>query len=167
MDAVDFSQRLQHDLLLSGGPYQLTVKVATVALLCAIALTDLRTFKIQNASTVLLFALYVLYAIGVRSWQEVVANLVLGVAVFSVLLLFYRRGVIGGGDVKLLPVACLWIGTRCVLVFAALLLLLIGLHLLAVKFGWVRTKTMLDRPAIAYAPSIAGALIGSILLGCV
>lgn len=167
MGAAGFWQGLQHDLLLSGSCYQLTVKAATIALLGRIALTDLRTFKIQNAGTVLLFALYVLYAIAVRSWQEVVANLILGLAVFGVLLLFYRRGVIGGGDVKLLPVACLWIGTRCVLVFAVLLLLLVGLHLLAMKLGWLRTKTLLDRPAIAYAPSIAGALIGSILLGCV
>ncbi len=167
MGATDLLHRLWHDLSVPGGPYLLTIKAAAIALLCFIALTDLRSFKIHNGSVVSLLVLYVLYAAAARSWPEVAANLVLGLAMFGVLLLFYRRGVVGGGDVKLLPVACLWIGDHCVLVFALLLLLLIGVHLLALKLGWARSKTMRARAAIAYAPSIAGALIGSILLGCV
>lgn len=110
--------------------------------------------------------LYILYAVAARSLQELLASLTLGIAVFGVLLLFYRRGVVGGGDVKLLPVACLWIGGRCVLLFAILLLVLIVLHVFAVKLGWARSTTMRQRAAIAYAPAIAGALIGSILVGC-
>ena len=47
-----------------------------------------------------------------------------------------------------------------------LLLALGGLHLLAAKMGWARTKPMAGRIGIPYAPSVAGALIGTIVLGC-
>jgi prepilin peptidase CpaA len=167
MGAADLFHRLWHDLAPAAGWYQPTIKALTIALLCYIALIDLRRFKIANGSVLLLLALYILYAVAARSWHELLASLIVGVAVFGLLLLFYRRGAIGGGDVKLLPVACLWIANRCVLLFAVLLLVLVGLHLVAVKLGWARGKTMQQRAAIAYAPSIAGALIGSILAGCV
>jgi hypothetical protein len=47
-----------------------------------------------------------------------------------------------------------------------LLLVFIGLHAVAVRLGFASTQPMGPRQAIPYAPSIAGALIGTILLGC-
>jgi hypothetical protein len=52
------------------------------------------------------------------------------------------------------------------LLFSALLLLLIVLHLIAARIGWARTKPLAGSKAIPYAPSVAGALIGVIVLGC-
>jgi len=49
---------------------------------------------------------------------------------FAILLWLYNRGVIGGGDVKFMTVACLWIGLHCALLFSIILFLLIGLHVI-------------------------------------
>jgi hypothetical protein len=62
--------------------------------------------------------------------------------------------------------ACLWIGLHCLLVFSIALFVLIGLHAVAAWMGWATTKPMAGRLAIPYAPSVAGALIASALLGC-
>jgi hypothetical protein len=37
----------------------------------------------------------------------------------------------------------------------------------AVKSGWIAAGDSARRGTIAYAPSVAGALIGTILLGCI
>jgi prepilin peptidase CpaA len=166
MEVTDLFHRIQIDLLLHGEQYGLVIKAVTVAVLCYVAFTDLRTFKIQNESVLLLVALYLLYALIFRSWYDVLSNVILAVAVLSLLLWFYSRGVLGGGDVKLLPVVCLWVGSHCALLFSALLFVLIVFHLVIVKLGWVRTRIVQGRHAIPYGPSVAGAMIGGILLGC-
>jgi hypothetical protein len=45
-------------------------------------------------------------------------------------------------------------------------LLFIVLHLIAARIGWARTQPLVGSKAIPYAPSVAGALIGVIVLGC-
>jgi prepilin peptidase CpaA len=166
MEVTDLFHRIQVDLLLHGEQYGFVIKAVTVAVLCYVGVTDLRTFKIQNESVLLLAALYLLYALIFRSWYEVLSNVILAVAVLSLLLWFYTRGVLGGGDVKLLPVACLWVGSHCALLFSMLLFVLIVFHLVIVRLGWARTRIVRGRHAIPYGPSVVGAMIGGILLGC-
>jgi prepilin peptidase CpaA len=74
----------------------------------------------------------------------------------------------GGGDVKLLTVAFLWVGIGCALPFAVLLLLFAGMHVIATKLGWAETRQADDdeRKRIPFAPSVAAALIGVFMLGC-
>jgi prepilin peptidase CpaA len=171
MAAATLFQQVRTDLILHSEQYRVCIEAAAVVVLCYIGITDLRTFKIRNSGILLLLALYILYALVARSWAEILSNVILAVIVFGALLGLYAKGVLGGGDVKLLPVVCLWIGAHCALLFSALLLALIGLHLGAAKIGWANTSTlttstMKQRRAIPYAPSVAGALIGIILLGC-
>jgi hypothetical protein len=61
----------------------------------------------------------------------------------------------------------LWVGGDGALLFACLLLLFVAVHTLAAKFGWVGTKKLGSdpRPRIPFAPSIAAALIGMMMLG--
>ena len=146
--------------------YKFYVEAATVVVLFYVGFTDFRTFKIRNESVALLLVLYIIYALIARSPYEILLNVAVSVAVFVVLLCFYARGAIGGGDVKLVSVVCLWIGTHCALLFSALLLVFIGFHVVAVRLRFASTQPMGSRQAIPYAPSIAGALIGTILLGC-
>jgi hypothetical protein len=40
------------------------------------------------------------------------------------------------------------------------------LHLIVVRLGWANVRAVNGRRAIPYAPSIAGAMLGVILLGC-
>ena len=103
---------------LHGARYKFYVEAATVVVLFYVGFTDFRTFKIRNESVALLLVLYIIYALIARSPYDFLLNVaVKGVeAVFVVLLCFYARGAIGGGDVKLVSVVCLWIGTHCVAV---------------------------------------------------
>lgn len=139
---------------------------AAIAVLCDIAITDLRTFKIYNSRVLLLLALYGLFAAITRSPYEILSDIILGLIVFALLFLFYLTNVIGGGDVKLVPVVVLFVGTHSALPFAVLLLAFTGLHLLATRMNWVPTLAIGDKRAISYAPSVAAALICIIVLDC-
>jgi prepilin peptidase CpaA len=163
MDAL-FNQ-IQLHLLLYGPQYKFYIEIAAVAVLLYVGFTDFRTFKIRNDVLILLLVLYILLAIVSRSWIEVLGNVALAVFMFVVLLWFFAQRAVGGGDVKLLSVACLWVGSvRAALLFSALLLVFILLHLGAARMGWAHTKPMAGRYAIPYAPSVAGALIAVIAL---
>lgn len=140
---------------------------AAIAVLCDIAVTDLRTFKIYNSRILFLLLLYGLFAALTRSPYEILRNIVLSFAIFGLLFLFYLKGVVGGGDVKLVPVAALFVGTHSALPFSVVLLAFTSLHLLAAKMNWVPTQTIVDKRAISYAPSIAAALICVIVLDCI
>jgi len=126
--------------------YRFYIEVALVAVLFYVGFTDFQTFKIQN-NVVLLFAiLYALFAIVARTPSEILSNLVLAAIMFAILLWLYSSGVIGGGDVKFMTVACLWVGLHCALLFSIILFLLIGLHVLAAWTGWATTKPMAGAP---------------------
>jgi prepilin peptidase CpaA len=166
MQVAELLHRFQAFLLFHAEVYELAIKSATVILLCYIALIDLRTFRIENKSVLLLLVFYILYALVARTGREMTADIFVGVSVFGFLLWSYTRGAVGGGDVKLLPVACLWVGAHCAMLFSALLLVFIVLHLIVVRLGWASARAINGRRAIPYAPSIAGAMLGTILLGC-
>jgi prepilin peptidase CpaA len=166
MDLHSLYQRIQVDLLLHGQQYKIYIEIAAALVLAYAGITDFRIFKIRNYVVLLLLILYVPFALVARSWFDVVLNVIFALIVFAGLLWFFARGAIGGGDVKLMAVACLWVGVRCVLPFAIFLLLLIIVHIAAVRLGWAKTKNIGGRGAISYAPSIAGALIGVMLIGC-
>jgi Flp pilus assembly protein protease CpaA len=166
MQIAELLHRFQAFLLFHDEFYELAIKSATVILLCYITLIDLRTFKIENRSIILLFVLYVLYAFVARAGREITSDALVGVFIFGFLLWSYSRSAVGGGDVKLLPVVCLWVGAHCAMLFSALLLVFIMLHLIIVRLGWASARAINGRRAIPYAPSVAGAMLGTILLGC-
>jgi Flp pilus assembly protein protease CpaA len=84
----------------------------------------------------------------------------------GLLLYFYAKRFVGGGDVKLVPAVGLWIGAHCALLFSMLLLVFICVHFVAARLGWTRTAIIGQRRALPYAPSVAAAMIATILLGC-
>ena len=158
--------RIQFDFLIYGQAYKVYIEVALVAVLVYVGFTDFRAFKISNNLVLLLLVLYVFFALVARTPSEIVSDLIFSGIIFVVLVWFYTKGGIGGGDVKLVTVACLWTGPHCALLFSVMLLLLIGLHVFAAWMGWAATKPKAGRFAIPYAPSIAGALIATTMLGC-
>jgi Flp pilus assembly protein protease CpaA len=159
--------RIEAALLSLGAQYKFYVEAATVAVLCYVGFVDLRSFKIRNESILLLLVLYGAFAMVARSPFEILLNFTLSLVVFVVLLWFYGRGAIGGGDVKLVSVVCLWIDAHCALLFSILLLGFVGLHVAATRWGLVSTQMIGTRQALPYAPAVAAALITLILLGCV
>ena len=143
------------------------VLVLTVTVLLYAAFTDLKHYKIGNELIVLLIALFFLHSLFANRWTNIAWSIGLAAGVFLFLLYFYSRHWVGGGDVKILSVAFLWAGIECALPFVLLLLLFVSLHTVAARLGWVQQQNDSDgRVRIPFAPSIAAALIATILLGC-
>jgi prepilin peptidase CpaA len=145
-----------------------SVLVITAAILFYAASTDLRRYEIRNELIAVLAGLFVLHAFLSGRWPDLVWNAGLALIVFAVMLYFYSQNMLGGGDVKLLSVAFLWAGVDCALPFAILLSLFASVHVVAGKLGWVGLQRVSEdkRSRIAFAPSVAAALIGIFMLGC-
>jgi prepilin peptidase CpaA len=87
-------------------------------------------------------------------------------AVFMSLILIglYARGFMGGGDVKLLAAAFLWVGWNGSLLFSILLLAASVLYTLGVKLELFPSLGDGNRREIPFGPSIALALLATVLL---
>jgi prepilin peptidase CpaA len=113
-----------------------------------------------------LTGLFLLYVILAGSWSILIFNLGFAVVLFLLMLFAYSMRLMGGGDVKLLTVAFLWVGPFCALPFAVFLCLFAGIHSLAAKFKLVSMQVEGKRKSIPFAPSIAAALIAVFMIGC-
>src|SRR6266568_1698193 len=152
---VAFSPTLSHVVL-----------VITAGVLFYAALTDFKYFKIRNELILILAGLFVAHALLSGRWVSAYWNLAFAVLMFCIMLYFYAQNLMGGGDVKILTVAFLWIGLDCALVFAVLMAIFAMLHVAAAKFGWVKVQQVGKHTRIPFAPSVAGALIVCFMLGC-
>src|SRR5262245_10446877 len=135
------------------------ILVITAGVLFYAALTDLREFKIRNELILVLAGLFVLHAVVSGRWVTAHWNVLLALFMFLVMLAFYARNWLGGGDVKMLTVAFLWVGLNCALVFSVLMTIFAALHVVAVWMGWLTAKTSGGSKRIPFAPSVAAALI--------
>src|SRR5215475_3934880 len=97
------------------------VLLVTATTLFYAAWTDLREFKIRNEMVLALTCLYAIYAWVSGTWVTAYWNVGLAFGMFVVCLFFYAKGWLGGGDVKILAVAFLWVGLRYALPFTLLL----------------------------------------------
>lgn len=132
------------------------------------ALTDLKHYRIRNELILTLVVLFFAHSFLSGRWPGIPWNIASAVLVFVASLYFYSLNLMGGGDVKLLTAAFLWAGLDCGLPLALLLLAFASFHTIAAKLGWatVQRLTADKRARIPFAPSIAGALIGVFVLGC-
>jgi prepilin peptidase CpaA len=148
-------------------PPNIVLALAAGVLLYAAAV-DLKRYTIRNTLIFDLAALFVAYTAVTDRWNVLPWNLAIAGVVFLALLYFYSRSWMGGGDVKMLTIAFLWIGSDCALLFAILLCFFASVHGLAAKLRWapVQHASGDERARIAFAPSVAAALIGTFLLGC-
>jgi prepilin peptidase CpaA len=141
------------------------ILVMTAALLCYAAFNDLRQFTIPNTLIVILGSLFFAHAGLIGRWASIPWHVGFALVIFMVLLLFYARQWIGGGDVKLLTIAFLWTGISNAFAFSVLLCVFATLQTIAAKFGLTAGRIDSDgRTRIPFAPSIAGALIGAFIL---
>jgi prepilin peptidase CpaA len=143
------------------------VLIITGAVLFYIAFTDFKHYKIRNEVVLVLAGLFLLFVVILGSWTTLAWNFGFAVLAFLFMLYFYSMGLMGGGDLKLLTVALLWVGPFCAVPFAVFLLFFASIHTLAAKLKFVETQMKGERKeAIPFAPSIAAALIGTFLVGC-
>ena len=142
------------------------VLILTAAVLFYVALTDLKHYKIRNELILVLTGLFFLHAVLSGRWTALPWNLGFAAILFLIMLYPYSMKMMGGGDLKLLTVAILWVGPFCALPFALFLLFFAGIHAFAVKLKLVEGKVLGKRQSVAFAPSIAAALISVFLVGC-
>jgi prepilin peptidase CpaA len=144
-----------------------TVLIATAAVLFYVARNDLRHYKIPNELIIALAVLFFIHAVVSGRWVNAHWNIAFALLMFIVMCFFYSLRLMGGGDVKLLGIAFLWVGIGCALPFALLLLLCASIHAIAARLGWAQVQRADDgRNRIPFAPSVAIALIGVFMLGC-
>ena len=143
-----------------------TILILTAAVLFYVALKDLKHFRIRNELILVLTGLFFLHAFLSGRWVTLHWNLGFALLLFLIMLYFYAKKMMGGGDLKLLTVALLWVGPFCALPFALFLLLFVCIHIAAVKLKFIEARVVSEKKWIAFAPSIAAALIGVFMAGC-
>ena len=142
------------------------ILVITSGLLFYAGLTDLREYRIRNELILVLAGLFCFHALLSGRWVNIHWNIGFALLMFGLMLLAYTQKLMGGGDLKILAVAFLWVGVDCALLFAILLFMFAALHTAAAKLGWAAARQVDGRTRIALAPAVAGALIGTFMLGC-
>ena len=136
-----------------------SILILTAGLLFYIALTDLREFKIRNELIIVLLGLFGAHALLSGRWASLYWNFGFALIFFLVLLYHYSRKLVGGGDVKLLTVAFLWVGIGYAFPFTMLMLAFAIVHAAAAWLGWAKVQQTGRRKMVPFAPSIAGALM--------
>ena len=141
------------------------VLLITATTLFYVAMTDLREFKIRNSLVIALACLYGIYAFSSGQWVTAHWNVAFAFVMFIVMLFFYLRNWLGGGDVKILTVAFLWVGIRYAMPFTLMLMVFAVIHIvLAKKLKWAAVRHTEGRARIPFAPSIAASIIGVFVL---
>ena len=107
-----------------------------MGLLLAAAMGDVRNYRIPNAYSLALLALYPVYALSAPHPVQPLLSLAVMAGVFAVGFAIYAFNAMGGGDVKLLTAAALYAGPQLALEFMAIT---------AIAGGLVATL-MLHRP---------------------
>jgi prepilin peptidase CpaA len=146
--------------------YASAIVAITSCVLFWVAFAGLQNYKIKNELVLLLAALYFIYVFATGRWNELSSHIIVAAAIFLLMLVFYSYRLLGGGDVKLLTVAFLWVGKDCALLFAAVMLAITGVHAGLVYLDILGAQTINGRKRIAYAPAIAGALVVVFGSGC-
>lgn len=138
----------------------ITIQVLALLAFCGLAaaamISDLRSFRIPNRISFAVAALFPVYAFA--GFADLRSGLFAGGIVFAIGLFLFARGLVGGGDVKLLTAVSFWAGTELILPMIMIVTLAGGLLSLA---EWLRTggfQAFLSRffPKFDGAFSLAG-----------
>jgi prepilin peptidase CpaA len=152
---------------MSNADLEPVVLIITALVLLYVAFVDLKSFQIRNELILVLIGLWLVDIAITSRWSSAYWNIGFAALMLIVMAYFYHRQWMGGGDVKLAALAFLWTGIDCALIFALLLLGFALIHAACARLGWVRVgHTDSGAMRIAFAPSIAAALIGVFVLGC-
>jgi len=139
------------------------VLVVAAGALFYVAFTDLKDFKVRNELIFLLVGLYFLFALLSGQWRSMYWNIAFAAFALVAMVYYYGQNLMSGGDVKILAAASLWVGPIWAPIFAILLAIFIGAHAGLAKLGWVTVPHAGKHRRIPLAPSIAMALIATVV----
>lgn len=130
-------------------------------ILIAAALSDVRTFTIPNRYTAAVALLYPVHALSSATPVNWLMAIVIAALVLLVGAAMFARGVLGGGDAKMLAAATLWAGPELAPAFIIFTALAGGVVSMAIlvraRYGWVFGLAEPDtKLTVPYGVAIAG-----------
>ncbi len=140
------------------------VLLGVVLTLLHVIVEDLRRFRITNRSVAILTGLFVAWILIHRDWSGLAVHAAFGGVMFAVLLGMYALRLMGGGDVKLLAVAFLWLGHEASLVFTLGMAAFTLIYVVAARMKWLPARPSDKGLRIPFGPSIAAAWIATIFI---
>lgn len=140
------------------------IELAVGVVLVLVTIEDLRRFRIRNGLVIVLVLAFVLACAWHDRLHLLLAHLLFALAGLVLLFAAFTRGVIGGGDAKLLTAALFWIGPEGALVYSIALAACALAYVLAAKLGLAPSRRTRGRTEIPFGPSIAVAWIAFLAL---
>ena len=117
------------------------------------AVSDIRSFIIPNECSLVLLALYGIFAFVSLSSDQVLSALFVGGIAFSIAFTLYAFGQLGGGDVKLISVLAIWAGPSLISEFIFVMAIAGGfmavVMLSRLKFSFAEILNRLGQAAAA------------------
>jgi prepilin peptidase CpaA len=138
------------------------IKLIVCMVLIYIIIDDLRNYRIRNEAIGVLIALFLLEALVRGAYVDAGVQFLIALIFFFLLLIPYAWGLLGGGDVKLLGVAFLWLGDAERLTFSVFFFFLTLVYVVAAKCRAAPSRGRAS-VVIPFAPSIAGAWLLTML----
>lgn len=87
------------------------------AVMIVAAIQDVKEYRIANLFIIVLLALFPIYMLTASYEVSLLWNLGLALGFFAIGVGLFSLGVMGGGDVKLIAVAVLWVGPQGLFAF--------------------------------------------------
>lgn len=143
---------------------EMLIRIALAAILIFVIVDDLRNFRVRNEAVAALSVLFLLRAALSGQYAEALSHAVFAAVMFAVFVLIYTRGLLGGGDVKLLGVVFLWLGIENSFVFSLFLLAFTISYSLLAKLGVVPKRMVSARAKIPFGPCIGAAWLVTLIL---
>lgn len=146
---------------------EMLVRIALATILIFVIVDDLRNFRVRNEAVAALAVLFLLRAALSGRYAEALSHAGFAAVMFAVLLLMYvlinARGRMGGGDVKLLGAAFLWLGIENAFVFSLFLIAFTLAYVLLAKLGGVPRQMEAARTKIPFGPCIGAAWLVTLI----
>jgi prepilin peptidase CpaA len=152
----------------------LTLSIAlislAVVLYALVAIGDLRFRKIPNALVVGVLILGLAKVLLFESGTDWLFDAAAALVAFAIVFPLFVFGVLGGGDVKLIPASVLLVGYHDAISFVidmsllggVLSLIVIVVEMAKSRRGW-RLLGEEDRPTVPYGVAIAGAAVAAMV----
>jgi prepilin peptidase CpaA len=127
------------------------------ALVILAAIYDISAFRIPNKVSLGIAALFPLHVLLSPTPVDWPGSLIAASAVFLIGFGLFARGMVGGGDVKLLGATALWAGTKLILPELAVMAVAGGVLAAGTLFLQLARSRRNDGALLVSGPSIAGA----------
>ena len=143
---------------------ELAVWALVVVVLFFIVVDDLKNYRIRNTTLLFLAGLFVVWCLINANLLLLISHVAVAAVFFVALAVMYRFNMMGGGDVKLLTLAFLWLGLEHGFLFSVLLCVASLIYTVIARLNWLPSRKRDNRTSMPWGPSIAVAWIVTLLV---